>query len=76
MSAKKKKGESRQGKLAEGRSQTSVTMDEDLLAWGRAQAKADGRSFSNWLAKLAKEEKLRRSTEEDSSPPRPAPSIK
>lgn len=61
MEPEKKKSKSRHGKLADGRSQTSVTMDEELLEWARQQARNDRRSLSNWLAMLAEKEKKKKS---------------
>lgn len=47
-----KQTESRHGKRADGKTQTSVTLREDLLSLAREAAAADGRSFSNWLERL------------------------
>ena len=54
MAAKKKSTESRHGKLAEGTSQTSITMNKALLEKARKAAEAEGRSLSNWLEQVVK----------------------
>ncbi len=36
---------------------TSVSLSKSLMKWGKAQAAAEERSFSNWLARLMQEEK-------------------
>ncbi len=46
---------SRHGMRAEGKTQTSITLREEILNQARAVAAADGRSFSNWLERLIQE---------------------
>lgn len=53
MSAKKKP-ESRHGKLADNRTQTSITLERELLSRLRSVAKKDGRSLSNWMEQTLK----------------------
>jgi hypothetical protein len=48
----KKKSVSRHGMRAPGKTQTSITLSEDLLDQARAAAEQDGRSLSNWLEQL------------------------
>ncbi len=48
----KKKAGSRHGMRAPGKTQTSITLSEDLLDRARAVAEQDGRSLSNWLEQL------------------------
>lgn len=54
MKTPKNKKESRHGKLADGTTQTSVTMKKEIMEKARAAAKADNRSLSNWLEQVAK----------------------
>ena len=54
MASKKKNPNSRHGKLADGTSQTSITMKKELLQKAKAAAQKDGRSLSNWLEQLVK----------------------
>lgn len=55
MSAKKKNPNSRHGRLAEDRTQTSIRMKKELLAKCKAEAKKQNRSFANWLENLLTE---------------------
>ncbi len=50
--ASKSKGPSRHGMRAPGKTQTSITLSEDLLEKARVVAAQDGRSLSNWLEQL------------------------
>ncbi len=54
MAARAKRG-SRHGKRAEGKTQTSISMREDLILRAREEAARDGRSLSNWIEQLLKE---------------------
>lgn len=68
------KKESRHGKRAEGKTQTSITLSKETLERGRAAAAKENRSFSNWLeillqektAKLTPESKSEKSGEGES----------
>ena len=53
MSAKKKPA-NRHGQLADNRTQTSITIEKELLARLRSVAKNDGRSLSNWMEQTLK----------------------
>ena len=44
--------ESRHGKRAENKTQTTLSLRKDVLAWARQKAADDGRSLSNWLERL------------------------
>jgi hypothetical protein len=48
----KKKSVSRHGMRAPGKTQTSITLSEELLDQARVVAEQDGRSLSNWLEQL------------------------
>lgn len=39
----------RQGRRAPGKTQTSISLRQDLLDWARTEAQKDGRSLSNWI---------------------------
>jgi hypothetical protein len=52
MARPRKGTESRHGKRAENKTQTTLSLRKDVLAWARKQAAADGRSLSNWLERL------------------------
>lgn len=54
MKPRKNPSESRHGKLKQGRTQTSLTIDKDLLDKAKQAADADGRSLSNWLEQLVR----------------------
>ncbi|BCU79427.1 DUF6364 family protein [Luteolibacter sp. LG18] len=47
--------ESRHGKRATGKTQTSISMREDLLEAAKRQAETEGRSLSNWIEQMLKE---------------------
>jgi hypothetical protein len=49
MARPRKGKESRHGKRAENKTQTTLSLRKDVLAWARAKAAADDRSLSNWL---------------------------
>lgn len=51
----KKNAQSRHGKRAVGKTQTSISLRVDLLEQAREAAEADNRSFSNWLENLLQE---------------------
>lgn len=46
--------QTRHGKRAEGKTQTSITMSEELLNRAKEAAAKDGRSLSNWIEQLIK----------------------
>lgn len=50
-----KKAESRHGKRADGKTQTSVSLREELLEAARSAAARENRSLSNWLENLLAE---------------------
>jgi hypothetical protein len=52
MARPRKGTESRHGKRAANKTQTTLSLRKDVLAWAREQAAADGRSLSNWLERL------------------------
>lgn len=58
----KKKPQTRHGVRAEGKTQTSISLREDLLNQAKEAAQGENRSFSNWLENLLAE-KLREEEE-------------
>lgn len=54
MEAKKKNPNSRHGKLAENRVQTSITMNKSLMIKAKEEAEREGRSLSNLLEQITK----------------------
>jgi predicted HicB family RNase H-like nuclease len=48
------KKQTRHGKRAPGKTQTSITLSEELLARAKEAAARDGRSLSNWLEQIVK----------------------
>lgn len=47
--------DSRHGKRADGKSQTSLSMREDLMNRAREEAAKEGRTLSNWIEQMLKE---------------------
>lgn len=45
----------RHQKRADGKTQTSISLREDILERAKKQADAEGRSLSNWLEQMLKE---------------------
>lgn len=62
----KKKTQSRHGVRAKGKTQTSISLREDLLNRAKEVAEGENRSFSNWLENLLAE-KLREEDEKKKS---------
>ncbi|MAS93956.1 MAG: hypothetical protein CMO55_12245 [Verrucomicrobiales bacterium] len=62
----KKKPQSRHGVRAKGKTQTSISLREDLLNRAKEAAEGENRSFSNWLENLLAE-KLREEEEKKKS---------
>lgn len=54
MTAKEPKNPTRHGKRAPGKTQTSLTMSEEILSKAKAAAERDGRSLSNYIEQLLK----------------------
>ena len=54
MNDQQPKKQTRHGKRAPGKTQTSITLNEDLLARAKEAAAKDGRSLSNWLEQLVR----------------------
>jgi hypothetical protein len=46
------KKSTKQGQRAPGKTQTSISLRKDLLDWARTKADSDGRSLSNWIEQL------------------------
>ena len=47
---------SRQGQRAPGKTQTSISLRSDLLEFARQKADNDGRSLSNWIEHLIRQQ--------------------
>lgn len=54
MIDKESKKQTRHGKRAPGKTQTSLTMSEEILSKAKAAAERDGRSLSNYIEQLLK----------------------
>lgn len=55
MSAKNAPAKNRHGVRAAGKTATSISLSEELLAKARDAAEQDGRSLSNWIEQQLKE---------------------